>query len=63
MRVKNLTVSWQLRIGLLLLALANIVNYVARRAHGDVDFVSGLLFGMSFGMLMLAMWRNRPSPR
>jgi hypothetical protein len=63
MRVKNLSVSWQLRIGLLLLALASIVNFVARRAHGNMDFVSGLLFGMSFGMIMVAMWRNRPSPR
>ena len=59
---RNLNASWQLRVGLLLLALANITSYVARRAYGDVDFVTGMLFGLSFGMLMLAMWRNR-APR
>ena len=59
MCLRTVTLSWPLRLGLALLALATIANFVVRRARGEVDFVTGLLFGLSFGMLMLAMWRNR----
>jgi hypothetical protein len=51
--------SIALRLGLALLALANIVNFVVRKSYGNVDFLTGLLFGCSFGLLMLALWRNR----
>jgi hypothetical protein len=59
MCIQNVKSSLLLRLGLAALAIANIVNYVVRRAHGEVDFLTGLLFGLSFGLLMLAMWRDR----
>jgi hypothetical protein len=54
--------SWQLRLGLAMLAMANIVNYAMRRANHEVDFVTGFMFGISFGLLLLAMWRHRTTP-
>jgi hypothetical protein len=59
MCVHHVKSSIALRLGLALLAVANIVNFVVRKNHGDVDFVTGLLFGSAFGLLMLAMWRDR----
>jgi hypothetical protein len=62
MCIRNVRWPLSLRLGLAALALANIVNYVSQKAqYGHADFASGLLFGMSFGLLMLAMWRDRPS--
>lgn len=48
-----------LRLGLALLAIANIVNFVVRKHYGEMDFLTGLLFGSSFGLLLLALGRNR----
>jgi hypothetical protein len=59
MYLRHLKSHALLRAGLAMLALANIANYIVRKAHGDVDFLTGLLFGFSFGLLMLAMWRDR----
>ena len=61
MSLRTVNHAIALRLGLALLAIANIVNYVVQKHSGEgkVDFITGLLFGSSFGLLMLAMWRNR----
>ena len=59
MCIHNVKPSIAERLGLALLAIANIVNFVLRKNHGDVDFVTGLLFGCSFGLLLLALRRRR----
>jgi hypothetical protein len=48
-----------LRWGLLFLMLANVMSFVGRRVETDIDFLSGTLFGVSFGLLLLSIWRNR----
>lgn len=58
-RVKSLST---LRLGLLFLLLANVINYVSRRVDTDIDFVMGVTFGVSFGLLLLSMWRGRTDP-
>jgi hypothetical protein len=60
MCIRNVKTNLYARLGLGALAVASIVNYVTRKAqYGHVDFVSGLLFGMSFGLLMVALWKDR----
>lgn len=49
----------QLRLGLWALGLANIVNFASRWTRTDVDFVTGLLFGLAFGLLLLGIRRGR----
>jgi hypothetical protein len=59
MCVHNVKSPLALRLGLALLAITNIVNFVVRKNHGDVDFITGVLFGASFGLLLVALWRDR----
>ena len=47
-----------LRWGLLCLVIANVLGYIGRRAHQDIDFFTGAMFGISIGLLLLSIWRN-----
>jgi hypothetical protein len=52
--------SLYLPLGLCALALADIVHFVANRAHYEhADFVSGLMWGCAFGLLLLAIRQGR----
>jgi len=59
-RVKS---SLLLQLGLVLLILANVSSFVSRRIDRDIDFVTGLLFGVTFGLLLLSMLRRRDDSR
>ena len=48
-----------LQLGLLFLIIANIVSFVSRRVDRDIDFVMGAMFGISFGLIGLSIWRSR----
>ena len=48
-----------LQLGLLFLIIANIVSFVSRRVDRDIDFVTGAMFGISFGLIGLSIWRSR----
>ncbi len=51
-----------MRIGMLFLVFASLwvrlVHPTARFSDGIVDGVSGLLYGISIGLLMLSVWRR-----
>ncbi len=51
-----------LRLGLIALVIANPFNDVLHKTHREMDFVSGLLFGISFALLIFAMRRNGLRP-
>ncbi len=50
-----------LRLGLIALVVANVFNYVLHKTHTEMDFVSGMLFGFSFTLMIFAMVRGRGS--
>ena len=50
-----------LRLGLLSRVIANVLSYVGRRGHQEVDFFTGAMFGISAGLLLLSISRNRRS--
>jgi uncharacterized membrane protein len=53
-----------LRLGLVALVIANTFTYVLNRTHAEMDFISGMLFGLSFTLLIMSLVRRndiRPS--
>jgi hypothetical protein len=49
----------QLCLGFYALGLSNIVNFASRWTDTDLDFVTGLLFGLACGLLLLGIRRGR----
>lgn len=51
--------SAQMRLGLVFLILASAAKFLSARITTDIDLLTGLLYGLAIGLLLLSMWRAR----